>query len=75
MDSNIAIRTLVHNHDKIHCWAGGGIVADSDLKAEYREILDKASAMLELLQRYGGHYECSIEGFAAAQNPVVQNPA
>ena len=54
MDSNIAIRTLVHDGDKIHCWAGGGIVADSDMAAEYQETLDKASAMLELLQHYGG---------------------
>jgi para-aminobenzoate synthetase component I len=55
MDSNIAIRTLVHGNGRIHCWAGGGIVADSDLAAEYQETLDKASAMLKLLQRYGGH--------------------
>jgi len=31
------------------------------MKAEYRETLDKASAMLELLQRYGGCYDRSIE--------------
>jgi len=60
MDSNIAIRTLVHGNGKIRCWAGGGIVADSDMAAEYQETLDKASAMLELLQRYGGHYERSV---------------
>ena len=54
MDSNIAIRTMVHGNGRIHCWAGGGIVADSDLAAEYQEMLDKASAMLELLRRYGG---------------------
>ena len=53
MDSNIAIRTLVHSNGKIRCWAGGGIVADSDPAAEYQETLDKASAMLELLRRYG----------------------
>jgi len=57
MDSNIAIRTMVYNENVIYCWAGGGIVADSDLKAEYQETLDKASAMLELLRRYGGRYE------------------
>ena len=62
MDSNIAIRTLVHSNGRIHCWAGGGIVADSDLAAEYQETLHKASVMLELLERYGGHYERSIEG-------------
>jgi para-aminobenzoate synthetase component 1 len=56
MDSNIAIRTLVLNHGEIRCWAGGGIVADSDVAAEYQETLDKASAMLELLRYYGGEY-------------------
>ncbi|MDO8466346.1 MAG: aminodeoxychorismate synthase component I [Gallionella sp.] len=60
MDSNIAIRTLVHDDGKIRCWAGGGIVADSDMAAEYQETLDKASAMLELLQRYGGYYERDV---------------
>ncbi|MDD2914305.1 MAG: aminodeoxychorismate synthase component I [Gallionella sp.] len=54
MDSNIAIRTMVYGNDQIDCWAGGGIVADSDMAAEYQETLYKASAMLELLQRYGG---------------------
>ena len=48
MDTNIAIRTLVHHHDRMYCWAGGGIVADSELDAEYRECLDKAAAMLNV---------------------------
>ena len=54
MDSNIVIRTLVYSDGEIRCWAGGGIVADSQCDAEYQETLDKASAMLELLKRYGG---------------------
>jgi para-aminobenzoate synthetase component 1 len=54
MDSNIVIRTIVHSGNQVHCWAGGGIVADSNAAAEYRETLDKASAMLGLLQHYGG---------------------
>jgi para-aminobenzoate synthetase component 1 len=54
MDSNIAIRTLVYSQGRMRCWAGGGIVADSDCAAEYQETLDKASAMLDLLQRFGG---------------------
>jgi len=49
MDTNIAIRTLVHSDKKIRFWAGGGIVADSRENAEYQESLDKAAAMLELL--------------------------
>ncbi|MGA7593925.1 MAG: aminodeoxychorismate synthase component I [Gallionella sp.] len=57
MDSNIVIRTLVYSNDEVRCWAGGGIVADSELAAEYRETLDKASAMLDLLRNYGGEYE------------------
>ena len=54
MDSNIVIRTLVHAGEEIRCWTGGGIVADSEMALEYQETLDKASAMLELLQHYGG---------------------
>ena len=54
LDSNIVIRTLVYSGNQVHCWAGGGIVADSEVAAEYRETLDKASAMLKLLQHYGG---------------------
>jgi len=55
MDSNIAIRTLVYAGGEIRCWAGGGIVADSELEAEYQETLDKAAAMLALLRSYGGN--------------------
>lgn len=54
MDCNIAIRTLVYAGGEIRCWAGGGIVADSEVAAEYQETLDKAAAMLELLRYYGG---------------------
>jgi para-aminobenzoate synthetase component 1 len=30
-------------------WAGGGIVADSELEAEYQETFDKAAAFFKLL--------------------------
>lgn len=46
MDSNIAIRTLVKAGDEIHCWGGGGIVADSVGKAEFQETLDKISILI-----------------------------
>jgi len=62
MDSNIVIRTLVYAENEIRCCAGGGIVADSDLNAEYQETLDKASAMLELLRQYGGESEKPLAG-------------
>ncbi len=54
MDTNIAIRTLVHSGNEIRCWAGGGLVADSECDAEYQETLDKARGMLELIQQFGG---------------------
>jgi para-aminobenzoate synthetase component 1 len=54
MDTNIAIRTMVYSDGEIRCWAGGGIVADSQCEAEYQETLDKASAMLALLEKFGG---------------------
>jgi para-aminobenzoate synthetase component 1 len=50
MDTNIAIRTLLHNAGKVCFSAGGGIVADSRMEEEYQESLDKAAAMLELFK-------------------------
>lgn len=53
MDTNIAIRTLVVDQSttpsQIHCWAGGGIVADSEGALEYQETFDKVSKILPLL--------------------------
>lgn len=49
MDSNIAIRTLVRDKDHIHCWGGGGIVADSVGDEEYQETLDKISMLINNL--------------------------
>jgi para-aminobenzoate synthetase component 1 len=54
MDSNIAIRTLEYSGNQIRFCVGGGIVADSLCDAEYQETWDKAYAMLELLQKFGG---------------------
>jgi para-aminobenzoate synthetase component I len=49
MDTNIAIRTLVQQGDRVYTWAGGGVVADSNVDAEYQESLDKAAAMLAVM--------------------------
>ncbi|HET8816892.1 MAG TPA: aminodeoxychorismate synthase component I, partial [Pseudidiomarina sp.] len=48
-DTNIAIRTLVAAAGRIHCWAGGGIVADSEASSEYQETLDKVAKILPVL--------------------------
>ena len=51
MDSNIAIRSLVCEGGDIHCWGGGGIVADSAWEEEYRETLDKVGYLIEALEQ------------------------
>ena len=54
MDMNIAIRTMVLSRGEMRFWAGGGIVADSNLEDEYQETFDKAAAMLKLLEASAG---------------------
>jgi len=59
MDSNILIRTVLYDMDKIVFNVGGGIVADSVPAAELQETLDKASGIL-----------ASFEAYSAAQPPA-----
>jgi para-aminobenzoate synthetase component 1 len=54
MDTNIAIRTAVYAQGEISFYAGGGIVADSELEKEYAETLDKASSMLKTMAYFQG---------------------
>ena len=49
MDFNIVIRTLVCAGGIAHLRVGGGIVADSDPEREHGETLDKARALLDVL--------------------------
>ena len=49
MDSSIVIRTLAITETGIVAQAGGGIVADSDPEAEYRELVLKALPLLQVL--------------------------
>lgn len=55
MELNIAIRTLVCSNGQIRYWAGGGLVADSDVCGEYQECLDKGRAMQEVLDAFKSH--------------------
>jgi len=57
MDTNIAIRTAVYLANKngdgeISFYAGGGIVADSEVEKEYVETWDKASSMLKVMASF-----------------------
>jgi para-aminobenzoate synthetase component 1 len=49
LDSSISIRTMVAVAGRVYFSAGGGIVADSDPEQEYRETLDKARGMIDVL--------------------------
>ena len=46
MDSNILIRSLLVTNKKIFAWAGGGIVAESNLHSEYKETFQKLSKIV-----------------------------
>ena len=52
MDTSITIRTLVCHDNKIHCWAGGGIVKDSDPQLEFEETHHKVNKILPLLDEH-----------------------
>jgi para-aminobenzoate synthetase component 1 len=46
LDSNILIRSLVCSDGEIHCWGGGGLVADSQADSEWQEIDDKIGHLI-----------------------------
>jgi para-aminobenzoate synthetase component 1 len=50
MDSNILIRTVLLQNGKAYCWAGGGIIADSECQSEYEESLTKVQVLLDAIQ-------------------------
>ena len=50
MDTSIAIRTTVVGKNQMNFYAGGGIVADSELEKEYNETLEKASKLITVMQ-------------------------
>jgi para-aminobenzoate synthetase component 1 len=52
MDTSIVIRTFAAIGGELYFQAGGGIVADSDPELEYRETLDKARALIEVLREW-----------------------
>jgi para-aminobenzoate synthetase component 1 len=49
MDSNITIRSFVCADNTITGWAGGGIVADSDVDEEFVETETKIGKLLQAL--------------------------
>jgi para-aminobenzoate synthetase component 1 len=60
---NIAIRTMYTAHQKLYCPAGGGIVYDSDAKAEYQETYDKVAVLTRTFEKVK-HEENKIPTFS-----------
>jgi anthranilate synthase component 1 len=50
MDSAILIRTLVIEKNKVSIQAGAGVVADSDPEKEWQETLNKARALISVVE-------------------------
>ncbi|WP_422475083.1 aminodeoxychorismate synthase component I [Endozoicomonas sp. ALB032] len=52
MDTSITIRTLVAHNQKLRCWGGGAIVADSDCHQEYQESITKVKNLMTALETF-----------------------
>lgn len=68
MDTNICIRTVLAENQQLYCWAGGGIVLDSDIASEYQESLDKVAKILPVLAQ-----TLSQEGASSASESMGPN--
>lgn len=52
MDTSITIRTMTAHDNRIHCWGGGAIVADSDCEEEYQESITKVKNLMNALETH-----------------------
>jgi aminodeoxychorismate synthase component I len=65
-DLSVVIRTLIVQGERAYAQTGGGIVSDSDPRAEWQESLDKVRPLLEALDQAEG---------AAARDQAVCPPS
>ena len=50
MDTSITIRSMIAQDNRMHCWGGGAIVADSDCEQEYQESVTKVKNLMHGLE-------------------------
>jgi len=50
MDSNVAIRSMVHNNQKLYFYSGGGLTAGSNVDEEFQEIEDKVKNIKQAIK-------------------------
>jgi len=74
MDTSICIRTVLAENNRLYCWAGGGIVLDSDIASEYQESLDKVAKILPILEETMQIKGSFAEG-SFAKGSLVENPS
>jgi para-aminobenzoate synthetase component 1 len=70
-DLAVVIRTLLVRQGRAYLHAGAGIVADSDPQAEWRETLDKASALLDALAACGARDAERLREVCEASNATA----
>lgn len=49
LDSNIAIRSMIHKNNTLHFYSGGGLTIQSSMESEYQEIEDKVNNIKKTL--------------------------
>ena len=76
MDTSICIRTVLAENQHLYCWAGGGIVLDSDIAGEYQESFDKVAKILPVLaQTLPAHLRANTETDKACADTSQKNTA
>lgn len=59
MDMAITIRSALFQDGKVYVQSGGGIVADSQPKAEYEEVINKSKAIKKAVEMAAGNKDSS----------------
>lgn len=74
MDTSICIRTVLAENNRLYCWAGGGIVLDSEIASEYQESLDKVAKILPVLEETMQIDTALVNG-SFAEGSFVEKPS
>ena len=51
MSLYVSLRCMQFEADRIHCYAGGGLLAESEEEAEWHETQRKMRTMLDLFEK------------------------
>jgi 4-amino-4-deoxychorismate lyase len=71
-DFNIVIRTIIKKGDLAYIGVGGGITFESDTEAEYQECLDKAKALLRVLDYRRPSASMVVVNLTPSENELIR---